>query len=137
MIVRYFVDTNVLIYAAMGKLDSPAKRSRAKELIDTEPFAISGQVLAEFYRNVTRKYATPLSPAEALEWIELFSEQLCVPVDATIVRNGIRISERYCIDYWDAAIIAAAETTGVETIYSEDLNHGQVYGSVRVINPFL
>ena len=64
MIVRYFVDTNVLIYAAMGKLDSPAKRIRAKELIDTEPFAISGQVLAEFYRNVTRKYVTPLSPAQ-------------------------------------------------------------------------
>lgn len=106
-------------------------------MIDTEPFAISGQVLAEFYRNVTRKCATPLSAAEALEWIDLFSEQFCVPVDATIVRNGIRISERYRIDYWDAAIIAAAETTGVETIYSEDLTHGQVYGSVRVINPFL
>lgn len=137
MIVRYFVDTNVLIYAAMGELDSPAKRKRAKDLISQEPFAISGQVLAEFYRNVTRKGASPLSPLEALEWIDLLSGQICIPIDATLVRNGILLSERYRIDYWDAAIIAAAEAVGVETIYSEDLNHGQVYGSVRVVNPFV
>ncbi len=137
MIVRYFVDTNILIYAAMGKLDAPSKASRANELIGSEQFAISGQVLAEFYRNVTRKGALPLSPVQALEWIERLTEQVCIPVDATLVRNGILLSERYRIDYWDAAIVAAAETAGVETLYSEDLNHGQVYGSVIVVNPFL
>lgn len=137
MIVRYFVDTNVLIYAAMGKLESPAKRSRARELIRQEPFAISGQVLAEFYRNVTRKGAQPLSVVEALEWIDLLSGQICVPVDATLVRNGILLSERHRISYWDAAIIAAAEAAGAPNLYTEDLNHGQIYGSVRVINPFL
>jgi predicted nucleic acid-binding protein len=137
MIVRSFVDTNILIYAAMARLDAPAKTNRANELIGSEPFAISGQVLAEFYRNVTRKGASPLSPVQALEWIERLSKQVCIPVDATLVRNGILLSERYRIDYWDAAIVAAAEMAGAETLYSEDLNHGQVYGSVMVVNPFL
>ena len=81
--------------------------------------------------------ARPDRPVQALEWIERLTEQVCIPVDATLVRNGILLSERYRIDYWDAAIVAAAETAGVETLYSEDLNHGQVYGSVIVVNPFL
>jgi predicted nucleic acid-binding protein len=59
-----------------------------------------------------------------------------VPVDAPLVKLGIAIAERYRIDYWDGAILAAAEALGAETLYTEDLNHGQLYGSVRVINPF-
>ncbi|MGH9483108.1 MAG: hypothetical protein ACRD1L_13550 [Terriglobales bacterium] len=43
---------------------------------------------------------------------------------------------RYAVSYWDAAILAAAEALGAHTVYSEDLNHGQRYGQVRVLNPF-
>jgi predicted nucleic acid-binding protein len=51
--------------------------------------------------------------------------------------HGIWLSERYRINYWDGAILAAAEALGAETLYTEDLGHGQIYGSVRAINPFL
>ncbi|WP_245435947.1 hypothetical protein [Mesorhizobium tamadayense] len=44
--------------------------------------------------------------------------------------------QHYEISYWDGAIIAAAERLGVKTLYTEDLNHGQAYGSVVAINPF-
>jgi predicted nucleic acid-binding protein len=40
------------------------------------------------------------------------------------------------ISYWDAALVAAAEVIGAPILYTEDLNHGQKYGSVTVINPF-
>ena len=60
-----------------------------------------------------------------------------VAVDADLVREGIRHSIRYQISYWDAALIAAAERLDAPTLYTEDLNHGQLYGSVKVINPFL
>lgn len=46
------------------------------------------------------------------------------------------MSERFQLSYWDGAIVAAAQELGAETLYTEDLNHGQVYGSVRAINPF-
>ena len=46
------------------------------------------------------------------------------------------MSVRFKISYWDGAIIAAAEALGAETLYTEDLNDGQLYGSVRVENPF-
>jgi predicted nucleic acid-binding protein len=57
-------------------------------------------------------------------------------VDAGLARIAIDISTRYQISYWDAAIIAAAESLGAAVLYSEDLSHGQAYGTVRVHDPF-
>lgn len=41
------------------------------------------------------------------------------------------------LSYWDAAILEAARTSECERLLSEDLNHGQDYDGVRVVNPFL
>ena len=68
--------------------------------------------------------------------MDLLGEYPVAPVDNDLVRAGIAVSERFQISYWDAAIIAAADTLGAPVLYSEDLNHGQHYGSVKVINPF-
>ena len=59
-----------------------------------------------------------------------------VDVNSALVLEGAAIAHRFQISYWDAALIAAAKQCGAETLYTEDLNHGQLYESVRVINPF-
>jgi predicted nucleic acid-binding protein len=135
MNVEAFLDTNVLVYSVSRLDEDREKRDRAEELLKL-PFGISGQVLQEFYVNVTRKIKKPLPPELALEWVEQLEQQPCVPVDATLVKNGIVTAERYRIPYWHGAVLAAAEALGAETLYTEDLNHGQLYGPVRVINPF-
>lgn len=131
-----FLDTNILIYAALGSVDAPAKNERAIELLTTR-FGTSGQVLAEFYVNAQRKGAVPLTPDEAKEWVYRLSKKAFQPVDYAVIRAGIEHARRYQLSYWDGAIIAAAERLGARVVYSEDLNHGQTYGSVRVENPFL
>lgn len=131
-----FLDTNILIYAALGSVDEPVKYERAVELLTTR-FGTSGQVLAEFYVNAQRKGSVPLTADEAREWVMRLSKKAFQPVDFTVVRAGIDHARRYQLSYWDGAIIAAAERLGARTVYSEDLNHGQTYGSVRVVNPFL
>ncbi|MBJ7446996.1 MAG: PIN domain-containing protein [Brevundimonas sp.] len=131
-----FLDTNILIYAALGSVDEPVKYERAVELLTTR-FGTSGQVLAEFYVNAQRKGSVPLTADEAREWVMRLSKKAFQPVDFTVVRAGIDHARRYQLSYWDGAIIAAAERLGAKTVYSEDLNHGQTYGSVRVVNPFL
>lgn len=130
-----FLDTNVLLYAAMGSVDDPAKNERAIELLTTR-FGTSGQVLAEFYVNAQRKGSVPLTADEAKEWVFRLSKKAFQPVDFAVIRNGIEHARRYQMSYWDGAIIAAAERLGARVVYSEDLNHGQTYGSVRVENPF-
>jgi predicted nucleic acid-binding protein len=52
------------------------------------------------------------------------------------VRIAIGQAARYRVSYRDAAILAAAQALGAHTVYSEDLNSGQKYGDLRVVNPF-
>ena len=131
------MDTNVLLYAAAGRVDEPRKYARANELLAQQELGLSAQVLQEFFVNIIRKPARPLSVTEAFGWIERLPRFPCGNIDANLVMLAIGLSERYRINYWDAAIIAAAERFGASVVYSEDFNTGQLYGSVRVQNPFL
>ena len=131
-----FLDTNILLYLALGSEDDPTKHQRSLALLRETNFGVSAQVLQEFYVNAVRKSRRPLPPTRAIEWIDEFEQFPCVDVTVDLIRVAIELSERYRIDYWDAAVIAAAERLGASILYTEDLNHQQVYGSVRVINPF-
>jgi len=133
--VDLFLDSNVLLYAAGGKVEAPDKHARAVEVLMME-FGLSSQVLSEFYVNATRKGPAPLSPAVAQQWITHLARKPCQPVDASVVQAGIALSQRYQTSYWDGAILAAAKRLGATTVYSEDMNHGQDYDGVQVINPF-
>ncbi|WP_296176833.1 PIN domain-containing protein [uncultured Brevundimonas sp.] len=132
-----FLDTNVLLYAALGRAHAGDRLDRAREIVLTEDYCTSGQVLAEFYHNAIRKGVKPLSPDRAREWVRVIALKPCQPVTPDVVVAGIDNARRYQLSYWDGAIIAAAEKIGAKVLYSEDLNHGQTYGSVRVENPFL
>jgi predicted nucleic acid-binding protein len=136
MTASVFFDTNILVYAAIGTGKDERKRKRALDLIESEDFGTSAQVLQEFFVTVAKKASRPLSAAQALDWIEQWAAFPCQVIDHQLVRIAIEQSERYGISYWDAAILVAAEALGAHTVYSEDLNDGQRYGRVRVVNPF-
>ena len=136
MSVEAFLDTNILVYAAAGGEGEEVKRRQALRLIADYNFGLSAQVLQEFYVTVVRKIDEPLSAADALEWIEQLEAFPCQPIEPSLIKIGVEISQRYQISYWDGAVIAAAEALGAETLFTEDLSHDQNYGSVRVVNPF-
>jgi predicted nucleic acid-binding protein len=136
MTANVFFDTNVLVYAAVGTGKDKRKRELALELVESEDFGASAQVLQEFFVTVVKKAVRPLSALQTLAWIEQLTAFPCQAIDHQLVRIAIEQSERYVISYWDAAILAAAESLGAHTVYSEDLNDGKRYGQVRVINPF-
>jgi predicted nucleic acid-binding protein len=136
MSVESFLDTNVLVYAASASRIDEAKRTRARALMAKRNFGVSGQVLQEFYVTATRKAAIGMNPVAAQKWLEQLVDRPCVSLDRDLVMLGIKTSTRFKISYWDGAILAAAEALGAATLYTEDLNHGQKYGTVTVINPF-
>jgi len=136
MNVACFLDTNILIYAALQSPSGTAKKKIAVDLLASEPFALSAQVLQEFYVVATRKAEVPLTPAAALDWIEQLEAFPCADISPALVKLGAVMAERYRISYWDGAILAAAESLGAPVVYTEDLNHGQTYGTVRALNPF-
>jgi predicted nucleic acid-binding protein len=136
MIAEVVLDTNVLVYAVSGTPDDAKKQAVALELLETAEIGLSGQILQEFLVTATKKIRQPLSVDDALDWIETFEEFPCIPIDSALVRQGAEVALRYQLSYWDGAILAAAHRLGANVLYTEDLNHGQLYGSVRVVNPF-
>ena len=131
-----FIDTNVLLYAATADAAERKKQDAAYDLIAADNFGISTQVLQEFFHNATKKVRKKMRPDKALDWLGEILHRPCVIVDVPLFRHATEISVRYKITYWDGAILAATHALGAKVLYSEDLNHGQTYGTVRVENPF-
>jgi predicted nucleic acid-binding protein len=132
-----FLDTNILLYAY--DLDVPAKRAVAQSLIEQawiQPghTAISVQVLQEFYVNFVRR---GYRPEEASALVGDFSLLPVIDNSLALFRLGINLQIRWQISLWDAMIVAAAQISGARELLTEDLNHGQNYGGILVINPFL
>jgi predicted nucleic acid-binding protein len=137
MSVDCFLDTNVLVYAVSAAPGESEKKEKALELIEHADFGLSAQVLQEFYVTVTRKIAQPLSPDAAVALLDEFRLFPRVGTDYPLIISGIETSLEHGISYWDGTIVAAASALGAEILYTEDLSHGQTYGSVRAVNPFL
>jgi predicted nucleic acid-binding protein len=131
-----FVDTNVLLYAASTNPTEAAKQKAAREVLSEGPFAVSTQVLMEFYVNATRKLKPPLNGEDAFAFIKALMPAPIVGMDFTLFEQAVELHTRYQISLWDGAIVAAAKQLGTDTLYSEDMSHGQIFDGVQVINPF-
>ncbi len=137
MSVDCFLDTNILVYAVSSAKEDKAKRSKALGLVARSDFGLSAQVLQEFYVTVTRKIRKPLAPDLAVALMNEYRVFPTVATDYPLIVSAVELSMRYGISYWDGAIVAAAEALEAPILYTEDLSHGQRYGPVRCVNPFL
>lgn len=136
---KYFVDTNILVYA--HDRSAGPKHTRARSLIEqlwhSGTGVLSTQVLQELCVNLQRK-VRPAVPVEEIRFLiqDYLSWEVIVNGPESIVQ-ALGIQARFKISYWDALIIQAAETADAMALYSEDLAAGQKYGSVTVINPLM
>lgn len=137
MIGEVFLDSNVLLYACSSAPDDAAKRRIAEDLMVDGPFALSAQVLQEFIANALRKPRLGISEENIDATLQLASLVRVQAVTRQLVLTAVALRRRYQLSQWDATILAAAKELGCEVVYSEDMHHGQDYGGVRVINPFV
>ncbi len=140
MTAAVFVDSTTLLYSQDTR--HPQKQARAAEwltsLLRSDRMALSAQVLNETYAVVRRKDAF----ADLRSDIRPFLLDLvrwaapAAPPDKALAHAWALI-DRYRVGFWDALLLVSAERAGCEYFLSEDLNDGQLYGRVRVIDPFL
>lgn len=135
---REFVDTNVFVYAYDG--GAGTKAERARELVAglwrSSQGCLSLQVLQELFVTITRKVPKPMPAAAAAALIEDLSRwTLHEPVRADVLA-AIELHRRKRISLCDALILQSARQLRCQTIWSEDLNTGLVFGALRVRNPF-
>lgn len=136
---KYFVDTNILMYAHDAA--AGAKHDRAKTLVEdlwrTRSGVVSTQVLQELCVNLRRKAGRPLDLKNTREIVTDYLSWEVVVNTGESVLEALEIENRYAISFWDALVIQAAESSGAAVLYSEDLSDGQTYGSVRIVNPLV
>ena len=136
MTAKFFVDTNVLLYAGSHAADDGLKRQAARVLLSRPDIAFSAQVLQEFYAVAVTKRRLQITHEEALAVLQSLAAFPVCPITRELVMEAVELRERCQINYWDAAIIAAAKQMGCRTVYSQDLSAGQDYDGVTVMNPF-
>jgi len=126
-----FFDTNILVYALSTER---AKAERSISLMDIGG-VISVQGLNEFTLVARRKYRLdwPLVRARLKDLRDILT---VVPVTVETHQRGIEISERYGFGVYDSMIVAAAQLAGCTTLYSEDMQDGQVIDGLTICNPY-
>ena len=132
-----FFDTNVLVYAATdqdARKGEIARELLAHALTVNHDGCVSTQVLSEFSNAMTMKLHQSKDKVDV--YLDYFRDLLQTDVTLDLVRHALAVKEEYDIQFYDALIVSAAEKTGCLEIVSEDLNEGQVYRGMKVINPF-
>jgi predicted nucleic acid-binding protein len=134
---RYFVDTNVLVYSR--DVSEREKQKRAREwmryLWYTRSGKLSYQVLQEYYVTVTEILKPGLDRESARNDIRLLLAWQPVPVDAPVTEGAWTLQDRHTLSWWDALILSAAQTCECTRIITEDLQEGEVFGDLSVLNP--
>ncbi|MBC5764812.1 PIN domain-containing protein [Ramlibacter albus] len=133
-----FVDSNVLVYSEDGR--EPEKKERALAWLEAlwshHVGHLSTQTLNEFYVNATRKLRPPLDRGEARAKIRRFQAWTPLVIDHSVIETAWAVEARYGLHFWDSLIVAAAQHLDCSVLLSEDLADGQMYGMVKVLDPF-
>jgi predicted nucleic acid-binding protein len=137
---RFFLDTNIFVYSFDRRV--PGKVREATRLIrraiDTRKGIISYQVAQEFFNVALRRFARPMAPAEAEQYLAtVFRPLMAVQSSPALFGEALRLASRYRLSWFDSLVVAAGIEGECDILYSEDLQHGQRFGELRIANPFL
>jgi predicted nucleic acid-binding protein len=138
MAAKVFVDTNVLVYNRDAS--EPSKQAQAmdwlRHLWNTRTGRLSYQVLQEFYITVTEKLEPGLDRESARRDIRSLLPWRPIAVDNRVFDGAWHIQDRFGLSWWDALIVSAAQVSACRYLLTEDLQAGQVFGDLQIINPF-
>jgi predicted nucleic acid-binding protein len=139
MSTKVFVDTNVLVYTRDAS--EPEKQQQAMDwmtyLWTSQTGRLSFQVLQEFYVTVTQKLQPGMEPQSARNDVRSLFAWHPIEVGARTMQGAWVIQDRFKLSWWDALIVSAAQIAECLYILTEDLQENQVFGNVKVIDPFL
>ena len=138
MTAPVFVDTNVLVYLHTDS--DPAKQERADAWVDflirRRAGRLSTQVLQELYAVLTRKVRPPLEQELARSIVRDLGSWKPLSLEPAVLERAWNLENRYSLSWWDSLIVAAAQASRCCVLLTEDLQNGQKFGSLRVVDPF-
>jgi len=137
---RFFLDTNIFVYSF--DQSAPAKARKAAELIrralTTQKGVISYQVVQEFLNVALRRFSQPMQASDAEQYLRtVFQPLLSVHSSQALYAEALHFHAQSGLSWYDALIVSAALQARCDLLFTEDLQHGQRFGSLQVVNPFL
>lgn len=132
---KVFFDTNILIYCYTTT--EPAKQTVATGLAQNPEAWVSTQVLQEISNTLRKRFGKSWSEIESV--IKEVCQNFNVHQNREdTIFDALRIADRYQYSFYDSVILSSSLQIGCHTVYSEDMQHGQVIdGVLTIINPFL
>ena len=136
---RFFLDTNIFIYALPA--NPTPKQERAAELVERAVHSgagvISYQVVQEFFSVAFRRFTPKMTFAEAEQYLATTLHSLVmVHSSYWLFIEALTLSRRHSLSWYDSLILAAASESECGILYSEDFQHGQRFGNLKIQNPF-
>jgi predicted nucleic acid-binding protein len=137
---RFFLDTNIFVYS----FDQTAavKAGKAVQLIrkalTTQKGIISYQVVQEFFNVALKRFSQPMTLTDAEQYLgTVFRPLLGVHSSHALYAEALHLQAQSRLSWYDSLIVSAAAQAQCDFLYTEDLPHGQRFGSLRVADPFL
>jgi len=137
---RFFLDTNIFVYSF--DQSAAVKARKAKQLIrkalTTQKGIISYQVVQEFFNVALRKFSRPMKTADAEQYLgTVFRPLLSVHSSQALYAEALHLQAKSGLSWYDSLIVSSAIQAQCDFLFTEDLQHGQRFGSLQVTNPFL
>ena len=137
---RFFLDTNIFVYSF--DQSAPAKARKASQLIrkalTTQKGVISYQVVQEFFNVALRRFSQPMQTADAEQYLStVFRPLLAVHSSPALYAEALHLHAQSGLSWYDSLIVTSAIQARCDLLFTEDLQHGQRFGTLQVRNPFL
>lgn len=136
------VDTNILLYSV--DRHEPAKRNKAQRLLQhlhvaEDATVLPWQVLGELGQQLRRwRERGKLTPAEFVQHVQVFRHlfPLLMPTSA-VFDQAMVLAEHHSLAHWDSMLVAACQTSGIGTLYTEDMGAPRTIDGVQLVNPLI
>jgi predicted nucleic acid-binding protein len=136
MASRSFIDTTILVYAECRDESKKQKVALAllRQLFESATGVLSTQVLKEYCNVALKKLKLP--PVHIRAQLEVYAQFEVIQVTPAIIRAGLEVHQTRSLAFYDALIVASAQTAGCSVLFSEDMNTGESLDGLRIVNPF-
>ena len=139
MNARFFLDTNIFVYSFDQSASVKAQRATQliRQAVATRKGIVSYQVVQEFFDVALRRFAQPMTVAEAEQYLgTVFRPLLAVQSSQALYAEALHLKDKHRLSWYDSLIVAAAMEGDCHVLYSEDLQHGQRFGNLQIESPF-
>ena len=137
---RFFLDTSIFVYSF--DRSAPLKASRAKRLIrdalESQKGVTSYQVVEEFFHLALRRFPRPMKIADAEQYLgTVFRPLLAVHSSMALYSEAMHLHKQRGLSWYDSLVVGAALQARCDLLFTEHLQHGQIFGNLQIANPFI